>query len=114
MNRGAFLMRGLDKVRAEFSLTALVYNLRRALNILGVARLMAGRGRMKDAHHCTKSVGKSRSGSSRRRQGRDSRSRQQKSIKARETHIVNGLTPDFSHGLLNFRNTAVASKMATL
>ena len=31
MNQGAFLMRGLDKVRAEFSLTALVYNLRRAL-----------------------------------------------------------------------------------
>jgi hypothetical protein len=41
MNQGAFLMRGLDKVRAEFSLTALVYNLRRALNILGGARLMA-------------------------------------------------------------------------
>jgi transposase len=41
MNQGAFLMRGLDKVRAEFSLTALVYNLRRALNILGVANLMA-------------------------------------------------------------------------
>jgi hypothetical protein len=41
MNQGAFLMRGLAKVRAEFSLTALVYNLRRALNILGVARLMA-------------------------------------------------------------------------
>ena len=40
MNQGAFLMRGLDKVRAEFSLTALVYNLR-PLNILGVARLMA-------------------------------------------------------------------------
>ena len=30
MNQGAFLMRGLEKVRAEFSLTALVYNLRRA------------------------------------------------------------------------------------
>ena len=41
MNWGAFLMRGVDNVRAEFSLTALVYNLRRALNILGVARLMA-------------------------------------------------------------------------
>jgi transposase len=36
MNQGAFLMKGLDKVRAEFSLTALAYNLRRALNILGV------------------------------------------------------------------------------
>ncbi len=35
MNQGAFLMRGLEKVRAEFSLTALAYNLRRALNILG-------------------------------------------------------------------------------
>ena len=36
MYQGAFLMKGLDKVRAEFSLTALAYNLRRALNILGV------------------------------------------------------------------------------
>ncbi len=41
MNQGAFLMRGLEKVRAEFSLTALAYNLRRALNILGMERLMA-------------------------------------------------------------------------
>jgi hypothetical protein len=41
MNQGAFLMRGLEKVRAEFSLTALVYNLRRALNILGVETMMA-------------------------------------------------------------------------
>jgi len=40
MNQGAFLTRGLDKVRAEFSLTALAYNLRRALNILGVDDLM--------------------------------------------------------------------------
>ena len=40
MNQGAFLMRGLEKVRAEFSLTALVYNLRRALNLLGVEALM--------------------------------------------------------------------------
>ncbi len=36
MHQGAFLMRGLANVRAEFSLTALAYNLRRALNILGV------------------------------------------------------------------------------
>ena len=28
MNQGAFLMKGLDNVRAEFSLTALVYNCR--------------------------------------------------------------------------------------
>jgi hypothetical protein len=41
MNQGAFLMRGLDNVRAEFSLTALVYNLRRALNIRGVEAMMA-------------------------------------------------------------------------
>jgi two-component SAPR family response regulator len=34
-------MRRLEKVRAEFSLTALVYNLRRALNILGMEKLMA-------------------------------------------------------------------------
>jgi len=34
-------MCGLEKVRAEFSLTALVYNLRRALNILGMEKLMA-------------------------------------------------------------------------
>jgi IS5 family transposase len=40
MNQGAFLMRGLDKVRAEFSLTALAYNLRRAINILGMEKLM--------------------------------------------------------------------------
>jgi transposase/IS5 family transposase len=41
MNQGAFLMRRLEKVRAEFSLTALAYNLRRALNILGMEKLMA-------------------------------------------------------------------------
>jgi hypothetical protein len=41
MNQGAFLMHGLEKVRAEFSLTALVYNLRRALNILGMDKMMA-------------------------------------------------------------------------
>ena len=31
MNQGAFLMRGLEKVRAEFSLTALAYNMTRVL-----------------------------------------------------------------------------------
>lgn len=41
MNQGAFLIRGLEKVRAEFSLTALAYNPRRALNIVGLADLMA-------------------------------------------------------------------------
>jgi transposase len=41
MNQGTFLMRGLEKVRAEFSLTALAYNLRRVFNIIGFADLMA-------------------------------------------------------------------------
>jgi Transposase DDE domain len=41
MNQGAFLMRGLEKVRGEFSLTALAYNLRRMLNIVGFSELMA-------------------------------------------------------------------------
>jgi transposase len=41
MNQGAFLMRGLQKVRGEFSLTALAYNLRRVLNLVGFAGLMA-------------------------------------------------------------------------
>jgi hypothetical protein len=41
MNQGAFLMRGLEKVRGEFSLTALAYNLRRVLNLVGFAELMA-------------------------------------------------------------------------
>jgi hypothetical protein len=41
MNQGTFLMRGLEKVRAEFSLTALAYNLRRVLNIVGFTELMA-------------------------------------------------------------------------
>jgi len=41
MNQGAFLMRGLEKVRGEFSLTALVYNLRRVLNIIGLSKLIA-------------------------------------------------------------------------
>jgi Transposase DDE domain len=41
MNQGAFLMRGLEKVRGEFSLTALAYNLRRVLNIVGLPKLIA-------------------------------------------------------------------------
>jgi transposase len=41
MGQGAFLMKGLEKARAEFSLTALAYNLRRALNILGVEAMVA-------------------------------------------------------------------------
>jgi hypothetical protein len=41
MNQCAFLMRGLEKVRAEFSLTALGYNLRRVLNLVSFTELMA-------------------------------------------------------------------------
>lgn len=41
MNQGAFLMRGLDYVRGEFSLTALAYNIRRAFNILGTKKMIA-------------------------------------------------------------------------
>ena len=40
----AFLTKGLEMVRAEFSLTCLAYNLRRALNVLGVGRLLAALG----------------------------------------------------------------------
>ncbi len=40
MNQGAFLMCGLEKVRAEFSLTTLAYNLSRANTIIGVPGLM--------------------------------------------------------------------------
>jgi hypothetical protein len=41
VNQGAFLMRGLEKVRDEFSLTALAYNLRRVLNMVEFSELMA-------------------------------------------------------------------------
>ena len=42
MNQGAFLMRGLECVRAEFSLTALAYNIRRAITLVGIPGLIAG------------------------------------------------------------------------
>jgi hypothetical protein len=41
MNQGTFLMRGLENVRGEFSLTALAYNLRRVLNLVGLKDLLA-------------------------------------------------------------------------
>ncbi|MBV8523465.1 MAG: IS1182 family transposase [Acetobacteraceae bacterium] len=41
MYQGAFLMRRLEKVRAEFSLTALAYNIRRVLNLVHFDELMA-------------------------------------------------------------------------
>ncbi len=40
MNQGAFLMRGLENVRGEFSLTALAYNLRRAITLVGIPGLI--------------------------------------------------------------------------
>ena len=55
MYQGAFLMRGLANVRAEFSLTALAYNLRRALNILGLnfcAKRMAAFRHRHDEQQC--------------------------------------------------------------
>ena len=36
-----FLMKGLEKVRAEFSLSALVYNLRRVINLVGLEDMTA-------------------------------------------------------------------------
>jgi transposase len=39
---GHFLTRGLEMVRAEFSLSCLAYNFRRALNVMGVKALLAG------------------------------------------------------------------------
>jgi hypothetical protein len=41
-NHDTFLCRGLEMVRAEFSLSALTYNLRRALNLVGVKALIEG------------------------------------------------------------------------
>ena len=41
MNQGAFLMRRLENVRGEFSLTALAYNIRRAIGLVGVPGLIA-------------------------------------------------------------------------
>ena len=41
MAQGAFLARRLENVRGEFSLTALAYNLRRAINPIGVPALIA-------------------------------------------------------------------------
>lgn len=41
MGQGAFLMRGLENVRAEFSLTALAYNIRRAITLVGIPAMIA-------------------------------------------------------------------------
>jgi transposase len=44
MGQGAFLMRRLENVRAEFSLTALAYNLRRAISLIGIPAMIAAAG----------------------------------------------------------------------
>jgi transposase len=41
MNQGYFLMRGLEKVRAEFSLTALAYNIIRTVKLVGIPKMLA-------------------------------------------------------------------------
>ncbi len=41
MDQGHFLLKGLNKVRGEFSLTVPAYNLKRVINIVGVQRLLA-------------------------------------------------------------------------
>jgi transposase len=41
MNQGYFLLKGLEKVRGEFSLSTLAYNLKRVFNIVGVTKLIA-------------------------------------------------------------------------
>ncbi len=40
MDQGYFLMKGLKKVRCEFSLTVLAYNLRRVINLMGVPKMI--------------------------------------------------------------------------
>ena len=41
MGQGAFLTRRLENVRGEFSITALAYNIRRAISLVGVPALIA-------------------------------------------------------------------------
>ena len=41
MGQGAFLTRRLENVRGEFSLTALAYNLRRTINLVGIPAMIA-------------------------------------------------------------------------
>jgi transposase len=40
MDQGYFLLKGLRKVRGEFSLTVLAYNLKRVMNLVGIPRLL--------------------------------------------------------------------------
>ncbi len=45
-NQGYFLMKGLEKVQGEFSISALVYNMKRVINILVVAGFQSIRERI--------------------------------------------------------------------
>lgn len=49
MDFGYFLLKGLEKVRGEFSLMALSYNLRRVINVLGVQCLLEALRRRAEA-----------------------------------------------------------------
>ena len=41
MDQGYFLMKGMKKVTIETSLTVLAYNLKRVINIMGVAKMIS-------------------------------------------------------------------------
>lgn len=43
-DQGHFLMRGLEKVKAEIGLSALAYNIKRVINILGVTKMIEALG----------------------------------------------------------------------
>ena len=47
MRQDHFLMRGSEKVSGESSLTFLAYNLKRAISLVGVAKLIAGLAELK-------------------------------------------------------------------
>ncbi len=40
MGHGYFLMKGLNKVGAEMSLTVLSYNIKRVINLIGVKKMI--------------------------------------------------------------------------
>ena len=44
MDQGYFLLRGFEKVRTEWSMTVLAYNLKRVIRIVGVPRMIAALG----------------------------------------------------------------------
>ncbi len=48
MDQGYFLMRGIEKVTGEMSLTALCYNIKRVLNIFDVKELIANLQAIRD------------------------------------------------------------------